>query len=78
MKTTIVVGAKVRSQDFPGTRTDCYVEGIVTEVDNDRVHIHVVKDVAMGVEQPLGARLIVWASLLPNSFTAVKGVEVIE
>jgi hypothetical protein len=64
---SIVPGDIVRSYDFPGSRDDCYVEGVVTAINEDddaqRVTIHVLRDVFSGKKEQVGNRLQVTARL---------------
>ena len=67
LQQNIVWGDIVRSYDFPGSRDDCYVEGVVTAINEDddahTVTIHVLRDVFSGKEEQVGSRLQVTAPL---------------
>lgn len=71
----IEVGSKVRSHDFPGSDLVCFVEGIVTAIEDNVATIHVTKDVHEGKEVPLGPRLVVKAHLGMGFFSKAFGVE---
>ena len=48
---SIAEGDIVRSYDFPGQRDDSYFEGVVETLEEDRVHIHVTREVWHGEER---------------------------
>jgi len=77
----IVRGDIVRSYDFPGSRDDCYIEGVVMEHDGPRtgmVKIHVTREV-WGGEEIQVARFEVHAPMGTSSmFEGAPAVFLIE
>lgn len=47
-QSSIEKGDIVRGYDFPGSRNDCYVEGVVLALPEGRVKIHVTNEVWKG------------------------------
>jgi len=47
--TTFQIGQKIRSYDFV-SRDDCYIEGIITIIDNGIIQFRVTKAIAEGEE----------------------------
>jgi len=45
--TTFQIGQKIRSYDFV-SRDDCYIEGIITSIDNGIIQFRVTKAIAEG------------------------------
>ena len=82
--TSIKVGDRVRSYDFPGARDDCYVEGTVlritdriTEMEGcDRYVIKGVRRVWLGVETELSIDGFYYAPVngLKSVFGFMNGV----
>jgi hypothetical protein len=60
----IAEGDIVRSYDFPGSRDDCYLEGVVEKIEDerDRLLIHVTREVWEGKDVQV-SRFKVWAPL---------------
>jgi len=72
----IVRGDIVRSYDFPGSRDDCYIEGVVMEHDGPRsnmIKIHVTREVIEGVEEQV-SRFVVHAPMGVSSFSDAPAV----
>jgi len=74
---SIECGDVVRSYDFPGLDSGCYVEGVVTERDDEAVMIHVIRDVWANKDEQVGARLQVCAPLGISSSRGVPAVYLI-
>ena len=75
-KPSIKVGDYVRSYDFPGTRDDFYLEGVVTKIGNGVYLIDVSRRIVEGMEKPVTPSLRqVQAPIEPNFFTGVYGVQ---
>jgi|TARA_R110000737_G_scaffold17232_3_gene34722 hypothetical protein len=47
--TTFQIGQKIRSYDFV-SRTDCYVEGLITSICNSVIEFTVTKSISEGAE----------------------------
>ena len=56
----IAEGDIVRSYDFPGSREDFYIEGVVETLEADRVLIHVTREVQQGEDEQV-SRFKVWS-----------------
>lgn len=72
----IEVGDIVRSYDFPGMRADCYIEGLVTEIEpGDRIKVHVTREVSEGKDMQVTlVRHIMWSPLGVSSLSGVPCV----
>ena len=64
----IVRGDIVRAYDFPGSRDDVYVEGVVKEREQDRVLIHVTTEMWEGEPEQVN-RFEVWSPLGVSSMS---------
>ena len=69
----IARGDIVRSYDFPGSRDDAYVEGVVKTREANRVLIHVTREVWAGDEVQVD-RFEVWAPLGVSSLSGAPAV----
>lgn len=69
-------GDKVRSFDFPGSRDDCYIEGVVIAASDDTVTYHATRAVVEGSEVP--ANRVYRAPLGIGSFSRQPAVFLIE
>jgi len=70
----IVRGDIVRAYDFPGSRDDVYVEGVVKGIDTgDRVLIHVTREVWQGEDEQV-SRFDVYSPLGVSSMSGAPCV----
>lgn len=49
MMTNFQIGQKIRSYDFI-SRTDCYIEGVITNICNGLIEFNVTKSISEGKE----------------------------